>query len=446
MMTVSGIRGIVNETIDELFISKIAYVQTRQAGGGTIVVGRDTRPSGAKFARAAFRGIRAAGGIPVDCGIAPTPTTCLAVKEIGANGGIILTASHNPIQYNGYKMVHQSGRLYRATECERVYAAFNKCEYPSDAELEGISDLCDRTIDAASMHIRKILANVNVDLIASAGITIAIDSINGAAATVFPELLKSLNVSWIGVHNKLDGDFVHNPEPRPEYLTDLSDLLAKTPSCWGGFVFDPDADRLATMGEKGEAVSEEMTLAFALQHLLAGKSTPVATNLSTSMVIDDVARKFSVNVIRSKIGEANVVEAMEKHHCLFGGEGNGGVIDPRIVAARDGLGGMAVILELMAKTRSKITELAALWPKYAIVKDKISCGNINPANLITRLAITFQHEKCDQTDGLKIIREYGWVHLRASNTEPIIRCYAEAQSEAQAKELAAMVLKEASKE
>ncbi|MCW8965232.1 MAG: hypothetical protein OQK82_00885, partial [Candidatus Pacearchaeota archaeon] len=162
MMTVSGIRGVVNETIDELFITKIAYTQTKLAHGGTIVVGRDTRPSGEAFARAAFRGIRAAGGTPVDLGIAPTPTTCFAAAALKANGGIILTASHNPTPYNGYKMVHSSGRLYRASECEDVYNEFHKGIFPAEEEFATISDSADKTVDAATLHIERILSTVDV--------------------------------------------------------------------------------------------------------------------------------------------------------------------------------------------------------------------------------------------------------------------------------------------
>lgn len=445
-MTVSGIRGVVGQTIDPLFVSRMAYIQTRSNNGGTIVVGRDTRPSGEAFARAAFRGIRAAGGVPVDLGIAPTPTTCLAVAAIKANGGIILTASHNPGQYNGYKMVHSSGRLCRAVECEFIYSQFHKGLYPSEQELTAISDSPQRTIDGAALHIERILSHVDVQKIRSANIKIAIDSINGAAGAVFPTLLKELGVRWVGVHNKLDGDFIHNPEPRPEHLTDLAQLLAGQNDFWGGFVFDPDADRLATMGEKGEPISEELTLAFALQNLLSRTPSAVATNLSTSMVIDDVAARFNVPVIRSKIGEANVVEAMEQNRCSFGGEGNGGVIYPPVVFARDGLTGMALILELMAKTGQRITDMASAWPQYYIVKEKIACNSIDSSQLITRLTSRFSSERQDLTDGLKIIRTYGWVHLRASNTEPIIRCYAEASTPAQARELADMVINEANKE
>ncbi|MBN1576740.1 MAG: phosphoglucosamine mutase [Chitinispirillaceae bacterium] len=442
IMTISGIRGIVNETIDPLFISRIAYLQTHIVHGGTIVVGRDTRPSGDAFVKAAFRGIRAAGGTPVDLGIAPTPTTCLAATATGASGGIILTASHNPIQYNGYKMVHSSGRLYRGSEAEAVYTAFRRKEYPSDKKLSGFPETPEKSVDAGALHIDRILSQIDMQKIRSAKLCVAVDSINGAAGAVFPALLAALGVAWVGVHNKLDGDFVHNPEPRPEHLTDLSALLCSRADCWGGFVFDPDADRLATMGEKGEAISEELTLAFALQNLLARARSPVATNLSTSMVIDDVAGRFGAPVIRSKIGEANVVEAMERHGCSYGGEGNGGVIYPPVVAARDGLTAMALILELMAQTSQRITQLASSLPHYCIVKEKISCIAADPSLLINTLSSRFSSEKHDLTDGLKIIREYGWVHLRASNTEPIIRCYAEARTEQQARNLADMVIRE----
>jgi len=440
IMSVSGIRGIFGKTIDPLFVSHIAYIQTKLAGGGKIVVGRDTRASGKVMAEAIFRGIRAAGGVPLDLGIAPTPTTCVCVAALNASSGIIITASHNPGQYNGYKMVHKSGRLYRADECQTVYDAFHRGEYLSSEDYDKFPAIAEKSIDGASIHIEKILKKIDVNIIRRASLRIAIDSINGAAGAVFPQLLEKLSVKWVGVNNKLDGDFVHNPEPRPEHLQGLSDLLKKTPDLWGGFVFDPDADRLATMGENGQEISEEFTLALALDNLLNRKKSPVTTNLSTSMLIDDVGAKYGVNVIRSKIGEANVVEEMEKHDCLYGGEGNGGVIFPEVSSARDGLCAMALILELMAARRKKLTELVSEWPQYSIVKEKLSCEGMDPRVVLKKVDELFPSEKKNRLDGLKIIRDYGWVHLRASNTEPIIRCYAEARSSQQAKQLAEMVL------
>ncbi|MDR2591462.1 MAG: phosphoglucosamine mutase [Chitinispirillales bacterium] len=440
IMTVSGIRGKVGETLSEEFVSRVAFIQTRLAGGGKIVIGRDTRPTGPALTRAAARGIFAAGGVPVDIGVAPTPTVCVAVPELRADSGIIITASHNPLPYNGYKMVHNSGRLFRGDECEEVYSAFKAGDYPQDSEFVKHGGEPFESVDVSSVHIDKILACVDAALIRSKNIRIAVDSINGAAGAVFPKLLSALSVRWEGVNNKLDGDFVHNPEPRPEHLGDLRRLLSGG-GFWGGFVFDPDADRLATMGEAGQEVSEEMTLALALQNILSKKADNVATNLSTSMVIDDVAAKYGVAVVRTKIGEAHVVEGMRANRCIAGGEGNGGVIYPAVCMARDGLTGLALILEEMAKTDKKLYGLAMDWPIYYIVKEKIPCVDMDPSVLIGKLNQVFADEKRDMTDGLKIVRDYGWVHLRASNTEPIIRCYAEAKSMDQAKELADMVLK-----
>jgi phosphomannomutase len=437
IMTVSGIRGKVGETLDEDFVSRVAYVQTRLAGGGRVVIGRDTRPSGPSLARAAAVGVSAAGGTPVDSGIAPTPTVCVAVPALNACCGIIITASHNPLPYNGYKMVHAGGRLYRGSECEAVYSAFKDSADNID-NINGANPAVE-SADAAPIHIQKILAAVDAPLIRSKGIRVAVDSINGAAGAVFPALLDALSVRWEGLNNELSGDFTRNPEPRPEHLGGLRKLLSGG-GFWGGFAFDPDADRLATTGEAGQEVSEEMTLAMALHNILSKTPGPVAANLSTSMVIDDVAARHRAYVFRTKIGEAHVVEAMEAHACVAGGEGNGGVIFPKICKARDGLAGMALILEEMAKTGKKLHELASAWPAYYIVKEKIPCAGKVPAALLAKLNAVFANENKNTDDGLKIIRDYGWVHLRASNTEPIIRCYAEAKTEEQARELADMAL------
>ncbi len=440
IMSVSGIRGKMGETLSTAFMSKIAYIQTKLAGGGIVIIGRDTRPTGLELEGAICRGVRAAGGTPVSIGIAPTPTTCFAVGKFGASAGVIITASHNPLPYNGYKMVHGDARLYSGSECDEVYAKFHAGEHPSDEEFLKYSDKPEEEKDAVTPHIESILASVDTAAIKAAGITVCVDSINGAAGVIFPKLLEELGVKWKGVHNKLDGDFVHNPEPRPEYLTDLSDLLKITDDAWGGLVFDPDADRLATMGENGEPVSEEMTLVLSLENVLAKEKSDVATNLSTSMIIDDVAAKYGVKVVRTKIGEANVVEAIRGQNLIIGGEGNGGVIYPRVSTVRDGLVGTALVLELMAMTGKKLMALAADWPLYPIVKEKIELGDMDPKKVLADLEKVFAAEELDTQDGLKIIYSDGWVHLRSSNTEPIMRCYAEAKTEERAQELAKMVM------
>jgi phosphomannomutase len=438
IMTISGVRGIVGETLTPDFVRVLAGVQTRLSGGGPVVVARDTRLSGPGLAGAIFEGISAAGGTPLDIGIAPTPTACVAVAHFGASTGIMITASHNPLPYNGYKMIRAAGRLFAGQECEEVYRTFLS-EWPG-ADVKRDGRVKPLRKDAVGPHIERILAAVDAKAIRDAHIKIAVDSINGAAGVIFPLLLERLGVAWEGVNNGLDGNFVHNPEPRPEHLSQLSNMLGSSDGFWGGFAFDPDADRLALMGEKGQPLTEELTLVLGLENILAKTKTPIATNLSTSMMVDDVARRFGVRVIRTKIGEANVVEAMAKNGCDAGGEGNGGIIYPKVSTVRDGLCSMALILELMAVRGAPLTRLAAAWPSYYIVKDKIPCaGDSWP--LIAALEKAFANETIDVQDGLKIIREYGWVHVRPSNTEPIIRCYAEAKTPEQARELAALILK-----
>lgn len=436
IMSVSGIRGKFGESLTPELIAAVAYHQTKSAGGGTIVIGRDTRPTGPELAKAAMHGIRAAGGDPVDIGIAPTPTTCVAVAHLGAAAGIILTASHNPLPYNGYKMVHGSGRLYTGAECEEVYRRFRAAPSPHEFSL-GDPVEC-RHFDAVEVHIERIVAQIDVTAIQAAKISIAIDSINGAAGAIFPQLLEKLGVAWEGVNTDLTGDFVHNPEPRPDHLTELSSLLARLPNSWGGFAFDPDADRLITMGAGGEPILEELTLAMALKNVLSTEKSSIATNLSTSRVIDDVAGEFGVEVIRTRIGEANVVEGMQQNGCRIGGEGNGGVIFPKISTVRDGLAGMALILELMAKTKSSLSDISSQFPSYYMVKDKLPCPE-DPQVLLAQLEDHFSSEELDTQDGLKIIRPNSWVHIRPSNTEPILRCYAEAPTEQEARLLVSEV-------
>jgi phosphomannomutase len=439
-MSVSGIRGIVGETITPQFIGRIAFIQTKLAGGKKIVVGRDTRPSGLKLAQAVFQGIRAGGGYPIDIGIAPTPTTCVAVKTFNAGAGIILTASHNPLPYNGYKMVHAGGRLCTGEECEEVYARFRAGDYISDEVLANQPEVPCEEADPIGPHIDAICNAIDIEAIRNAHLKIGVDAINGAANAIIGKLLRRLGVEWVGMNTELSGNFTHNPEPRPEHLTDFAKLLQQTPELWGGFAFDPDADRLATMGEKGEPISEELTLALALRTILAKNKTDIATNLSTSMVIDDVAREFGVKVFRTKIGEANVVAGMQQHGCGAGGEGNGGVIYPPISTVRDGPAALALICELMALHKKKLTQLVSQLRQYPLVKEKIMLGDKNPTQVLGRLSAIFSKETVDTQDGLKIIREYGWVHVRASNTEPILRCYAEAQTPQQARALADMVI------
>lgn len=441
IMSVSGIRGKIGDGLSFELLRAIAYIQTKLSGGGKVIIGRDTRPSGTEIEKWLCQGIRAAGATPISIGIATTPTTCFATKYFGANAGIIITASHNPHPYNGYKPVHSSGRLLNNDESSAIYKEYENGNYLSDEEFAKFQNSPEKVeTTAVSAHINAILKSVDADLIKKAKIKVAVDSINGAASSAFPELLEKLGVEWLGVNVKSDGDFVHNPEPRPAHLTDLHDLLKSKNDFWAGFAFDPDGDRLVTMGERGEPICEEMTLALSMMSVLSSKKSAVATNLSTSMVIDDVAKNFGVKVIRTKIGEANVVDAIRANNLLLGGEGNGGVIFPEVSMVRDGLVGLALIIECMAKNDKKIMKLVSLYKEYPIVKEKISIAGLNPTEILAKLTKVFADEKIDTQDGLKIIYNDGWVHIRSSNTEPIMRVYAEGVTQEKANELAKMVM------
>ena len=434
LMTVSGVRGIVDESLTEYLCFKLAFIQTVVTGSKLVVVGRDTRPSGPRIARAIFRGITAAGAQPVDLGVCPTPTTCLAARHFNAGTGVIITASHNPSPYNGYKMVHATGRLFNDAECRSVYSRLDDNAVPP--ENRWLSYSADaKSADAVTPHIDAICRTVDVAAIRTAGVSVAIDATNGAAGVIFPTLLEKLGVDWQGVYTDLSGEFLRNPEPRPEHLTELADMLKKNEKYWGGFAFDPDADRLAPMGEHGEPLTEELTLALALECVLSATPGRVATNLSTSMLVDDVATACKSTVIRSKIGEANVVETMLKNGCVMGGEGNGGVIYPPISTARDGLAALSLIIERMAKTGKKMTGLASRWPTYTIVKEKIPLPGSGASMILKNLAVTYASERIDVQDGLKITRTNGWVHIRPSNTEPIVRIIAESRTENEARQM-----------
>lgn len=436
LMTVSGIRGIVDETLTEHFCERFARTHADVFKARTVAIGRDTRPSGSRLVNACTRGFHAAGARVIDLGVCPTPTVCVATPLTGADIGVILTASHNPAPYNGYKMVHASGRLCNGSECQRVYEQFLE---DAGSALAGGIGTADSTFDPLPAHIDAICRQIDEPAIRAAGLFIAIDAINGAAAVIVPALLHRLGVRWTGVHTDPSGNFAHDPEPRPEHLKELSSLAAKSEGLWGGFAFDPDADRLAPMGERGEALSEEFTLALALDALFPRTGGPAAVNLSTSMLVDDVARAHKTSIVRSCIGEANVVAAMQASGCPVGGEGNGGVIYPAISTVRDGPAALAVILGHMAASGKRLTQLTSMWPSYSIIKIKIPLRDIHSSQVMVALRSRFSNERTDTLDGLKIVRDYGWVHLRASNTEPILRCYAEAATRQQAQELATMI-------
>jgi phosphomannomutase len=436
MKSVSGIRGIVGDSLTPEVIHCVGVAMARYTKRGTVVIGRDTRPTGTAIASGIQSTLLMAGCNVVDIGVVPTPTVQLMVEELRADGGIVISASHNPVQWNAFKLISGSGTFLGPGEIKRF---FTYMEQPfSFARWDGFGMLSSNN-DAEQVHIERVLRVVDRDLIRKREFTVVLDSVNGAGSMITPRLLSELGCRVIPVHCEPDGIFPRGAEPLPENLSDLSHQVQRYRADIG-FAQDPDADRLAVVNEEGRPVGEEYTIAMVAEHLLSKEQGPVVINLSTTKVVDDIARRHGVPLIRSRVGEINVVEEMLKRGARIGGEGNGGVISPEVHYGRDSLAGIVYILEMMAQRKKTVSEIIGDLPSYVMKKGKVS---YDPARfdrkVLARIKKKHQGEKITETDGLRIEfrknTEFksGWVHLRPSNTEPIFRIIAEGTDEAQAR-------------
>ncbi len=375
----------------------------------------------------------------IDIGIVPTPTVGLAVTDLRAEGGIAVTASHNPIQWNALKFFNQKGRYLSPPEIEAIRSLVESKEFVF-REWNHLGKI--RTDDSQiKKHIRQILGlkYVRVQKIRRARFKVVIDAVNGAGHQAGPELLKALGCKIIKINCDNTGTFPRKPEPLVENLRQLEREVKKAKADIG-FALDPDADRLAIVSEKGRAIGEEYTLALAADYLLSQKKGKVAVNLSTSRMIEEVAKKHGVTVERTKVGEANVSARLEEIRGIIGGEGNGGVILPELHYTRDALLGMALILSYLAETGEKITSLKAKIPKYYMVKQVAELDGDFPAKL-DQLKAEFKEAEITTLDGVKFDFPDRWLHLRKSNTEPVVRIIAEAKSKEIASGLAEQALK-----
>ncbi len=427
LFSVAGARGIVGEGLDEDVVERLALAFGTIMPAGPIVIGRDTRPSGLSLSRAAVSAIRATGHDCFDIGVAATPTVEMAVEKLRASGGLIVTASHNPIEWNALKFLSEQGIFIDQKTSEHLYEVFKSGKF----KIVGGQALGkEQTYDQASQdHIDAILSlpEVDVEKIRGRGFTVVLDCINGAGSVIAPQLLKSLGVKVIEINCKTDGDFHRDPEPRPENLAALAGRVVSERAVIG-FALDPDADRLAIVDEKGNTVSEEYTLAFAVDHVLTGRKGAVIVNLSTSSVIDAIAQRHGAEVSRTPVGEAHVVAAMLASHAVIGGEGNGGVIYPALHPGRDGMLGMALILQLLAERKVTPSELIGQLPPFTIVKEKAPKKGDFSKERISHLIQQAKPDRMDTRDGVKAVFPDGWFHLRVSNTEGIVRIIAEAPS------------------
>ena len=445
--SISGIRGTIGgrpgEGLSPVDIVKFtaAYAtfirRTSPVGKNLIVVGRDARLSGDIVSGIVVSTLCAMGFDVVNIGLASTPTTEIAVTGEGADGGIIITASHNPMQWNALKLLNHHGEFLNDTEGKQVLAIAETDDF-TFAPVEEIGhEFANLTYNRR--HIEQVLALplVNREAIAAANFTVAVDAVNSVGGIVIPQLLRALGVkNIIELNCEATGKFAHTPEPIPENLTQIADLM-KEGRADVGFVVDPDVDRLAIVMENGEMFVEEYTLVAVADYVL--RHTPGATvsNLSSSRALRDVTEAAGCVYNAAAVGEVNVVTKMKETGAVIGGEGNGGVIYPAAHYGRDALVGVALFLTLMAKSGKKVSELKADYPAYAIAKNKIELTpDINVDAILEAMKERYKTEKITDIDGVKIDFPQSWVHLRKSNTEPIIRIYAEAHTMEEADALA----------
>ena len=436
--SISGVRGTVPDSLNNEVVALYAGAFHQFCPKGDIVVGRDSRSSGIHFLTEIVETLMALGRTVNQCGIVPTPTLQYVVDDTEAVGGIIVTASHNPAEWNGLKFFGADGCYLNSSQVKKLMQ-LKSVDFPELSYGEGkqiqINDAIDR-------HITRTcdVSWIDLDAIRQRKFKVAVDAINGAAAVALPELLDRLGCEVVTINCEPTGEFTRGTEPLPENLSDLSQLVQQE-NCHVGFATDPDADRLAVIDEKGKPVGEEYTLVLALDGFLStiDSSETVVTNLSTTMAVDKVAERYGAQVTRSAVGEINVVEMMKKTGASIGGEGNGGVILKEVHLGRDSLVAGASILHRLAQTDSNLSEVMNKLPKFEIVKYKVSIEKIDGDTLFQKISDSFDSALIDERDGLKLTWNDRWIHVRRSNTEPIMRIYTEASSEKEARELAEKV-------
>lgn len=441
MISVSGIRGIFGTHLTPANLVNFTAAYGTWLGGGTVVVGRDSRVTGQICEDIVCATLQSTGCDVIKLGIVPTPTVAMGVLTHKAAGGIILTASHNPAQWNALKLLNSKSEFLDADEGAEVLkiAETGKISWKMYDQIGSISE----DPDSISRHIKEILKLpvINADIIRKAGFKVAVDAVNGAGSHALPQLLRELGAEVHTIHCEPNGIFPHNPEPLPEHLTEICDFVKKTGADLG-VVTDPDGDRLALVDENGNLFGEEYTQAAAFDFVLSKTPGDTATNLSSSRVCDDISARYGKACHRSAVGEINVVKKMQEKGAIIGGEGNGGVIYPELHPGRDALVGTAMILQLLAEKKMKAGEYRASLPNYEMSKQKIQLDELgmDADTLLGNVAETFKDRNPNTLDGVKIDFDEGWVHFRKSNTEPIVRVYSEAKTVSEAKNLADKVL------
>lgn len=433
ILSVSGLRGVLGDGLDADYVTAFAAAVGTWANGGTIVLGRDGRATGEMLRHAALAGLLATGCKVVDAGIAATPTIGVLVSHLGAAGGLQITASHNPVEWNGMKPFRPIGGVFDEAAGKQLVSILDSRSFaykPHDA-LGTVEPLAD----AARPHFDRVRKLVDADAIRRRKFKVVLDCNHGSGAVAGPRLLRDLlGCEIVVLGGSADGCFEHPPEPLEANLQGLC-AAVREHGADVGFAQDPDADRMAIVDDTGRYIGEELTLALALDHVLPRRKGPVVVNGSTSRITADIAARHGCPFHRSYVGEAHVVAKMKAVGAAIGGEGNGGVIDPQVGLVRDSFVSMAYVLAGLAERGGTLSQWVATLPNYVIVKDKLVCEAAKVGRATAALRQTFNDATATEGDGLRLDWSDRWVQVRASNTEPILRVISEAPSDADARSL-----------
>jgi phosphomannomutase len=424
-ISISGIRGIVGRSLTPQLILKFSEAFSSFIGEGDIGVARDTRPSGDMLKYAVHSGLISCGSTPVDMGVLPIPSLQIYVKEKKLKGGISITASHNPVEWNALKLIKKGGFFLSPYEAEELLDYYYQGRFKRVCQ----SGIIKKEPNPFKIHENQILKFINIEAIRKKRPRVIVDPCGGAASPYVTNFLEKLGAEVLCINCRLSNGFPRNPEPLPQNLGALCQSV-KNHKADIGFAQDADADRLAVVDEKGEPIGEEYTLALAVDHYLSHRQkSPVVVNLSTSRLIEDLSKKAGVRLIRTKVGEINVSKGMLESGSKIGGEGNGGIIATEIHACRDSFTGMALILEYLTISGKKISQLKQNLPYYRMIKGKIKANYSDRKRIVNLIKSKYKQGQINTEDGLRIDYPEFWLHVRPSNTEPVMRIIVEGKNE-----------------
>lgn len=432
ILSISGLRGVVGDGLDPAYVAQFAMALGTMAEGGAVVLARDGRSTGPLLYQAVSAGLMAVGCRVIDAGIASTPTCGVLVHELRAAGGLQITASHNPVEWNGLKPFSNEGSVFNDDLGKKLIRILDQQAF-TQASWNRVGSI-ETFPDPSAAHLDRVLALVNADQIRAHNLRVVLDCNHGSGSILGPRLLESLGCRVEVLGSTPDGRFEHPPEPLKENLMSLCDAVRQS-GADVGFAQDPDADRLAIVDDTGRYIGEELTLALCADHVLAHRKGPVVVNGSTSRVTADIATKHGCDFHRSYVGEAHVVAKMKAVGAVLGGEGNGGVIEPKVGLVRDSFVSMAYVLDGLAAGSKTLAEWVDALPQYAIIKDKLTCPREQVGAASAALRSAFSDALVTDGDGLRLDWPDRWVQVRASNTEPILRVIAEAPDDAIARRL-----------